>query len=1169
MPSQLWTKLNAILPTPVSGNTTTYVQTNTTGTYVIIYILSNNIALPKISIDSGNTFKDANLPLIYILDVAVSKDMFFIFGFTSNGRSRIYSIDKNNNVRTLNLILDQLSAGSPTLSVTYSGIYLYTVNNNSEIIKYIFNGEAIQCTFNGQDVNKSISILRIKCSQDNSTVCACGTNGALYVSNDGSSFQCYYYDIIQYYFVAFRQLAYHNDTDIYITGREPNKSGYSIYKFNGTTIELYKSDIPTNDIDNNISIFDNTLFYLDGTKNINSIDLSTGIILQKFINSPSPVTCISTGTNSYVTADNSLFKSYNITLNANTNNYINSNIDITFTTDYTDIIYYYLYSRPMFYPFLFPKNPSSDYNTNGGPLESIQEIYDINVNYLVYVSTNLFFSQDTNNPTSQTIDNAAVAGIIQFSSNSIDENASINKNILDTITVPLNVNSNFIDFGRTFFGLFLKKNNTLLFPSIDNSKTSFSPIELYNNITSVTGITGYKDVTSFYIKDNSGLLINYGELLLNLNVTWITISGPTGPNILDTITITSTLQNTGDTHYITLNQDTIQLYFSNFYLLSHNSSKKINSSTIDLYIYDIGNQSSTITSTYTATSMGFPTTLLPISSLQVSINLIWASISSITLANYFSDILIQISLNSTNTTFPQSGITIDILLNNTFLSNFTVDKFINRSYTYTWSPYNTNTIKNGMNSITFRPSNFSLIDISTTIYIDYTTPTITINSDNYAIIQTIPILVNLGNAIDSYKLNVFNVSGSIVYTNIYSGNNSTTFDWSPYLNKYSYNGEYYVQLNSDNNKFIAESNHFTIYQDCLIIPFFDTYSIISNVPISWDKIEISNTSYSINEDKFNITLNTFSVASEVSPIYNWVPFNTNDSLSGEYTLRVESYQYFIYHETTIKIINSSRADYGLLVNKKLGVAPCSSITLTPPLSRATTNTVCIPVKKNNVPTTTIKIGDRTFLVPCGVVKYLPEFKLLLTKMTIRDALLFLIQKYNIEVSTKVIENKKRYTYATSDAKIKFPILQYNSSFRLGNFTIGVKIITNPQFSDKIRDSMVLCVCNDDTKTFSYLYTDMLKNATYWMNTLPTFKEGSYTYCIIRPTNGNLKRSISGSIILLQNQLIFTPIILRPLLFIYEPYLPNTDITIVYSNTSLSNVLTVIQETYFEDTVSKS
>jgi hypothetical protein len=120
MPSQLWTKLNAILPTPVSGNTTTYVQTNTTGTYVIIYILSNNIALPKISIDSGNTFKDANLPLIYILDVAVSKDMFFIFGFTSNGRSRIYSIDKNNNVRTLNLILDQLSAGSATLSVIYS-----------------------------------------------------------------------------------------------------------------------------------------------------------------------------------------------------------------------------------------------------------------------------------------------------------------------------------------------------------------------------------------------------------------------------------------------------------------------------------------------------------------------------------------------------------------------------------------------------------------------------------------------------------------------------------------------------------------------------------------------------------------------------------------------------------------------------------------------------------------------------------------------------------------------------------------------------------------------------------------------------------------------------------------------------------------------------------------
>ena len=187
-------------------------------------------------------------------------------------------------------------------------------------------------------------------------------------------------------------------------------------------------------------------------------------------------------------------------------------------------------------------------------------------------------------------------------------------------------------------------------------------------------------------------------------------------------------------------------------------------------------------------------------------------------------------------------------------------------------------------------------------------------------------------------------------------------------------------------------------------------------------------------------------------------------------------------------------------------------------------------------------------------------------MTLRDALLFLIKKYDIPIPSKPIQNVKRYQYPTANAKIEYPILQFNTSFRLGNINVGTFLISNPIFVEKVNDARILEVCNDDTKTFSSLYTDMLKNSTYWLSTLPSFQEASYTYCIIRPTNGTLKKVISGSITLRGNVLVFTPIILRTLLFFYEPYPPNTDITIIYSNPDVSTVLSHIQEKYFQDSV---
>jgi hypothetical protein len=38
----------------------------------------------------------------------------------------------------------------------------------------------------------------------------------------------------------------------------------------------------------------------------------------------------------------------------------------------------------------------------------------------------------------------------------------------------------------------------------------------------------------------------------------------------------------------------------------------------------------------------------------------------------------------------------------------------------------------------------------------------------------------------------------------------------------------------------------------------------------------------------------------------------------------------------------------MIKNKKLGVAPCSSVTLTPVFARATTNNICLTNKKNNL-----------------------------------------------------------------------------------------------------------------------------------------------------------------------------------------------------------------------------
>lgn len=244
---------------------------------------------------------------------------------------------------------------------------------------------------------------------------------------------------------------------------------------------------------------------------------------------------------------------------------------------------------------------------------------------------------------------------------------------------------------------------------------------------------------------------------------------------------------------------------------------------------------------------------------------------------------------------------------------------------------------------------------------------------------------------------------------------------------------------------------------------------------------------------------------------------------------------------------------------------------TPP-SRVTTNTLCVTTKKNNIPTTIISImnnivypkairGQPQFLVPCGILPYLKELTELLKTLTLRNALIFLIQKYNIPQSTPAVTNQKRYQLPTADTKVLNPILQFTSSFRLSSKIPGNSVPITTFFAEKLSDARVLTLCNDDTKTFSTLYTDMLKNATYWLSTLAQFtKDGDYTFCVVRPIQGTLKQFITASISLKDNVLIFTPVIARVVLSFYEPY-GAVDFSIMFTSPLLSEIVKYLLAQY--------
>jgi len=243
-----------------------------------------------------------------------------------------------------------------------------------------------------------------------------------------------------------------------------------------------------------------------------------------------------------------------------------------------------------------------------------------------------------------------------------------------------------------------------------------------------------------------------------------------------------------------------------------------------------------------------------------------------------------------------------------------------------------------------------------------------------------------------------------------------------------------------------------------------------------------------------------------------------------------------------------------------GLFKCYGNTFTQP-SSATTNSLCDIRKKNLVFTTTIRIRNRTIVVPCGLLKHLIELEQLIEFMPIDKAILFLIQKFSIELPTKPQNTIKRYKYTTTDAKVLFPIIQFKTSFRLGKYVDFVVPLPRIPEGFIIEKSYVLEACNDDTRTFSNTYSDMEQYATYWLSTLTL-----PSYCILCVTikpNGKPLQPIAGKLTLVGNQIIFTAIIQSKYYIYFNQYPENTNVTIFNKNVIMENNYQFLQDFYPE------
>jgi hypothetical protein len=239
--------------------------------------------------------------------------------------------------------------------------------------------------------------------------------------------------------------------------------------------------------------------------------------------------------------------------------------------------------------------------------------------------------------------------------------------------------------------------------------------------------------------------------------------------------------------------------------------------------------------------------------------------------------------------------------------------------------------------------------------------------------------------------------------------------------------------------------------------------------------------------------------------------------------------------------------------------PCKNFSYYPQFARATSNSLCIApknAKKNNLFASTklVKIGDISYRIPCFLLNHIEELEILLKTMTIKEAIIFLADKYNI--SLRRIQNIKRYIYPTVGGKSVPKPIQFKVSFKLMDIT---SLDTPPpSFNNSVSftgDTREVFICNDDTKTFS----SFASKSGYWASTLPDFTKSSYYYAVISSTN--LLNAHTGLLILQTNGLVFLPVIHKDLLFLYQPYSTGTPFIFLYIGLNGDTPLTIIQNLY--------
>jgi hypothetical protein len=253
--------------------------------------------------------------------------------------------------------------------------------------------------------------------------------------------------------------------------------------------------------------------------------------------------------------------------------------------------------------------------------------------------------------------------------------------------------------------------------------------------------------------------------------------------------------------------------------------------------------------------------------------------------------------------------------------------------------------------------------------------------------------------------------------------------------------------------------------------------------------------------------------------------------------------------------------------KKIGkTLPCRDSPLRPIQTRATTNSLCNTNirQRHFVSTKTIQVGNTLIPIPCFLLPHIEEFTLLTKQVGYIQAVKILAAKYNVNIKP-TLQNVTRYVYPNVDIGVLPPVIQFHISFQLGEtapITSSVVLpdLANDNWSVMINDARYVRLCNDDTTTFSHLYTEMKTLAKYWVSKLPIFDEPFY-YALVNSSRRPLNTH-SGCLLLQNDRIIFVPVIFNPLFLFYNAYSENTPINILYIGSK--TVLQAKLEDFYEN-----